>query len=191
LAPGVTVPRSGLVLVSEAEGPATTVTSTLPVTAPMAAEMLACPTGPAAETCPCGETEAIFAALDEKAMTWPDITTPFVSKTVTESWRVPPAAIGVGLAGVIERLPATRGVVLPSPPPPQDATKSVTPASANVLMQAVTVPGTARRIPFPRIVGTLFLRISGWCVNRQLRALVRVCYIQVVKPRKTFLIAIP
>ena len=147
-APGGIVLGSGLVLVREAEAPATTVTSTLELMLPMAATMVACPTGPVAETCPWGETVAILAALDEKAMTWPDIGRPLVSRTVTPCWRVPPAAIGRGAAGLIDMLPTTRGEVLPSPPPPQDATMSVTPASANALMQAATVPGTARRIRY-------------------------------------------
>ena len=85
LAPGGSDPGSGLVLASEAGDPATTVTSTLAFMLPIAATMVACPTGPVAETCPCGETVAILAALDEKAMTWPDIGRPLVSKTVTAS----------------------------------------------------------------------------------------------------------
>jgi hypothetical protein len=92
---------------------------------------------------------------------------------------------------LIDILPTTRGEVLPSPPPPQDATKSVAPARAKVLRQVARIPGTARRIPYLRIVGTHLLRIPGQCVKRQLRALLCGRYIQVVKPRKTFLIAIP
>jgi hypothetical protein len=51
-APGVTVPGSALVLVSEATAPATTVTETLALMVPMDAEIVAPPTGPTAETCP-------------------------------------------------------------------------------------------------------------------------------------------
>jgi hypothetical protein len=194
LAPGVTGPGSELVLVSEAEALATTVTSALAVSAPMVAAMVACPTGPGAETCPCGETDAILAALDEKAMTWPDISRPFVSYTATESCRDDPAASGMGNGGAITMLPTTGGAVLPStPPPPQDIAISATPTTANNRVQAAEMPVVARRIPYLtcELFGTHLLRISGQCVNRQVRALVRVCYIQVVKPRKIFLIAIP
>lgn len=92
-APAETLAGSALVLVTDAEAPATTVTERLALAPPAETVMLAAPTGPGAETTPWLETAAIDGALVVYVIDWPDITEPFVSRTVTESWSVPPAEI--------------------------------------------------------------------------------------------------